>query len=221
VSGGAALVDRARASCGRSDEHIYRRAAALLKDAGVRGVVADVGCGEGRLRAALEDVASAYVGIDAVRFPALPSGVAFHAADLDREPLPLAEESVDAAVALETVEHLENPRRLLRELTRVTRRGGTLLVSTPNQSSASNVLSLLVRARFVAFQDADYPAHLTALLPIDLLRIARECRLRDPRVVYSGRGRIPWTSTHYPAWLSRLWPRLFSDHVFLIARREH
>lgn len=213
-----AVLERAAASLGMSSDAIYRRAVELLREASAAGVVADIGCGNGRLKAALGPLASSYIGVDVVRYADYPLGVPFCELDLDREPLPFPDRSVDAVVALETIEHLENPRRFLREMTRITRRGGVVLVSTPNQLSALSLLALIVRQRFGAFQDADYPAHLTALLPIDLERIASECGLRSPRVEYSGHGRVPATSWHYPAWLSARAPRLFSDNVFLIGR---
>lgn len=219
MSAATSVHARALASRGRSDEAIYLRAAELMREAGVQGLVADVGCGEGRLRAALDGIASAYIGIDAIRFGGLPADVPFHLAELDRDPLPLADRSTDAVVALETIEHLENPRRFMRELARVTRPGGVVLISTPNQLSALSLLSLLVRQHFAAFHDSEYPAHLTALLPIDLLRIAAECGLERPRLFYSLRGRVPWTPWHYPAWSSRLLPRLLSDNVFMVCRK--
>jgi SAM-dependent methyltransferase len=48
----------------------------------------------------------------------------------DGERLPLADDSVDTAILLEVIEHLEEPARLLAEARRVARRN--VLVSTPN-----------------------------------------------------------------------------------------
>ena len=47
-------------------------------------------------------------------------------------PLPLATASFDAVLCFETVEHLAQPARLVAELGRVTRPGGTLILTTPN-----------------------------------------------------------------------------------------
>lgn len=46
--------------------------------------------------------------------------------------LPHADGEFDAVLCFETVEHFPEPERLLAELGRVTKRGGTLIVSTPN-----------------------------------------------------------------------------------------
>ena len=100
------------------------------------------------------------------------------------------------------------------------RPAGTLVVSTPNQLSVLSLLCLATKGRFAAFQDAAYPAHRTALLPVDLARMAGECGLVDIAIGYSASGRIPLTAVHYPALLSHALPRWCSDTVILTARKH-
>jgi 2-polyprenyl-3-methyl-5-hydroxy-6-metoxy-1,4-benzoquinol methylase len=209
---------RARASLGQSSDVLYRRAASILRERGVAGRIVDVGCGQGRLRDALRDLPSAYVGVDVVRFDGFPADAEFRMADLDLEPLPLDDRTSDATIALETIEHLENPRRFMRELARVTRPGGIVLVSTPNQRSARSLAALLLRGQYAAFQDGEYPAHITALLDVDLRRMAQESGLSEVEIQYSKRGRIPLIAAAYPVLLARTFPRACSDHLFLVAR---
>jgi 2-polyprenyl-3-methyl-5-hydroxy-6-metoxy-1,4-benzoquinol methylase len=158
------------------------------------------------------------LAVDAVRYDGLPGYVEFVRADLDAA-LPLADASVDVAAAVEVIEHLENPRAFVRELVRITRPGGWIVLTTPNQLSALSLLTLMIKGQFSAFQDADYPAHRTAVLDMDLRRIARECGLVEVDIAYSGRGRVPLTPWHYPSRLSRVFPRRLSDNLALIARR--
>lgn len=47
------------------------------------------------------------------------------------ERIPLRDSSVDVAVSIETIEHVRDPQRLLRELARVVVPGGKVVISTP------------------------------------------------------------------------------------------
>lgn len=215
---GAALEARARQSLGSSGDAIYRTVAALLAGYGAGGTLADVGCGAGHLWPHVARRFQRCVGVDAVRYDGLPEEIEFVRADLDGLPLPLPPAMADAVVAVEVIEHLENPRALFRELVRLARPGGWVVVSTPNQLSLLSLITLVAKHRFSAFQDAAYPAHITALLEADLRRIAAECGLRAVEVRYTGEGRVPGTGRHYPAALSAWLPRAFSDNVVLAGR---
>ncbi len=208
---------RARLSGGTSDAAIYALVLQALQGQRVRRLL-DVGCGRGELWPLVRGLAAGYVGIDAVAYDGYPRAVRLIRADLD-EPLPLPDAVADAVVSVETIEHLENPRAFMRELARVAEPGGLVIVTTPNQLSALSLLTLLARQRFASFQDVDYPAHRTALLEVDLRRIAAEAGLAEARVVYSLAGRMPLSVRRYPRSVARLSPRLFSDNVMLCARR--
>jgi 2-polyprenyl-3-methyl-5-hydroxy-6-metoxy-1,4-benzoquinol methylase len=211
---------RARQSLGSSEPAIYRAVARALRARRVSGVLADVGCGSGRLWSDLQAMFSRCIGIDAVRYAGLPDNVEFRQADLDAVPLPLSDACADAVAAVETIEHLENPWAFCRELSRVVRPGGWVVVTTPNQLSILSLVTLVTKQRFSAFQDAGYPAHRTALLEVDLRRIAAECDLEDVDVSYTCSGRIPLSAAHYPPAVSRVFPRALSDNVLLIGRRR-
>jgi 2-polyprenyl-3-methyl-5-hydroxy-6-metoxy-1,4-benzoquinol methylase len=183
------------------------------------GVVLDVGCGVGRLRDHLAGRFERYVGADVIRFDDFPGDAEFCAVNLDAQGVELPDGSADVVVAAETIEHVENPRAFVRELVRLARPGGWVVITTPNQLSLLSKLTLVVKNQFNAFQDGCYPAHLTALLETDLRRIAAECGLIDVAVAYSGRGRIPGTPCHYPGWLSRRLPRELSDNVLVAGRK--
>jgi SAM-dependent methyltransferase len=91
----------------------------------------DLGCGLGGYSKVLAER-----GFDVRAFDVVPEYVE-RARELgvpaelyDGERLPLADDSVDTAILLEVIEHLEDPARLLGEARRVARRG--VLVTTPN-----------------------------------------------------------------------------------------
>ena len=215
------LETRARQSLGASDDAIYRMVARALADYNAAGgSLVDVGCGSGRLWSFVKTRFSSYTGVDAVRYDGFPDDSSFIQANLDQGPWPLADGLADAVVAVEVIEHLENPRSFMRELVRLVKPGGVVIVTTPNQLSFLSLLTLVFKKRFSAFQDIHYPAHLTALLEIDLRRIAAEAGLQDIRAMYSHHGRVVLTSRHYPAMVARLAPRACSDNVLVIGRKR-
>lgn len=214
-------AERARASGGTSADAILALVeGALAARRAFAGTLVDVGCGTGNFLRATAGRFARAVGVDVVRYPGFPDGCEWVEADLDGErPIPLPAGAADVVVAVETIEHLENPRRFLRELVRLARDGGWVLVTTPNQLSLLSLACLLVKRRFAAFQDVHYPAHRTALLEVDLRRMAGECALAEVAIVYSGDGRIPGTARHWPGWLARRFPRALSDNVLLAGRK--
>lgn len=199
---------------------IYRMVATALARRDIRGdCFLDVGCGAGHLRGFVQDRFARYVGADGIRYDDFPDDARFHQIDLDTGTVPLADACADVAAAVETIEHLENPRALARELVRLTRPGGWVIVTTPNQRSLLSLLTLITKGHFSAFQDADYPAHITALLDTDLRRIGQELGLREAAVAYTALGRLPLSPWHYPAALSARFPRALSDNLLYIARK--
>ncbi|MHB8734082.1 MAG: class I SAM-dependent methyltransferase [Terriglobales bacterium] len=220
----SAMPSRAVRSLGQSSAAVFRSLRTLLAPLECPRVVVDVGCGTGDLyRHVRRITAATYIGVDGVRYESFPAGDAIGRvlSDLDALHLPLQAGCADWVLAVETIEHLENPRAFCREMTRVVRPGGWLVLTTPNQLSLASKLHLLLFQEFLAFQEAPglYPTHLTALLESDLRRLARECGWVDVQVAYSGEGRVPGTGRHYPAWCSRWLPRACSDNILLIARR--
>ena len=214
------LETRARQSQGGSGAAIYQMVANALHVRRLTGdLLVDVGCGTGNLWRYVGHRFRRYLGLDAVRYDGFPAEAAFMPADLNQAAIPLPDSAADVVAAVEIIEHLENPRAFMRELVRLTKPGGLVMITTPNQLSLLSKMTLLWKNRFNAFQEGCYPAHLTALLEIDLRRIAGESGLEEIDVCHSGRGRLAFTSRHYPRFLSCLFPRACSDNVLLIGRK--
>ncbi|HTJ10200.1 MAG TPA: methyltransferase domain-containing protein [Candidatus Binataceae bacterium] len=211
-----AAEHRARLSAGCSQPAIYAAVASALGAVHPGGgTLVDVGCGSGALWQVLRSAFARYVGVDLIGYDGFPSDGELVISNLD-DTLPLADEYAEVVASIETIEHLENPRAFMRQLTRVVKPGGLVIVTTPNQLSLLSKMTLVLKNQFNAFQSGSYPAHLTALLEIDLVRIARECGLAEPAIHYTNSGRIPFTPTHWPRWLGG---RLFSDNIILIAHK--
>ena len=209
------VVKRARETRGSSNDAIYSMVANELRSRGIQsGILYDVGCGAGKLAEHVEPYISSYVGVDVVDYGTIAPPARFIKADLDQVPWPLAEAAATVVTSVETIEHLENPRLHLRQLTRIVEPGGLVLVTTPNNLSWLSLFTLAYKGMFNAFQErpGSYPAHITALVEIDLVRIARECGLVEIRTRFTDAGRIPGTARHWP---SMLRGRRFSDNLLV------
>ena len=210
---------RARQSRGVSNSAIYIMVLRAMNERGLGGTLVDVGCGEGNLLSFVENMFSDYNGVDMVHYDGFPRASTFKQANLDESNLPMADGVADVVAAVETIEHLENPRAFMRELVRLAQPGGWVIVTTPNQRSLLSLLTLIFKGQFNAFQDVHYPTHLSALLEVDLRRIAAECMLTEIATAYTFEGRVVFTPWHYPAVVSRWFPRALSDNILLVGRK--
>jgi len=108
----------------------------FLSGVDLRGcLVLDAGCGTGRATAALEARGARVVALDLgfrlvsyvrARYRAQPVNGSL----LE---LPFAAETFDVVLSSEAIEHTPNPSSAVRELCRVVKQGGHLVLSTPNR----------------------------------------------------------------------------------------
>jgi 2-polyprenyl-3-methyl-5-hydroxy-6-metoxy-1,4-benzoquinol methylase len=213
------VESRAKLSRGGSNKSIYQMVSTMLsKKYSGGGLLLDIGCGSGSLNPFVRAQVDRYIGVDVVRYEDLSAEIEFIPFDLDSGKVPLADESANIVCSAEVIEHLENPRAFVRELVRLTKPGGLIIITTPNQLSILSKLTLILKNEFNAFQEAPglYPSHITALLEIDLIRIFKECGLTNIEVDYSNSGRIPFTSMQWP---TSLRVRAVSDNVLCIGEK--
>jgi ubiquinone/menaquinone biosynthesis C-methylase UbiE len=129
----AALYEGPETSLNVSFRVRLTRALELLPAHGRR--VLDLGCGPGPLAAALVERSGAYVGVDFVQGMLLQAQRRHPRALLVRatQRLPFQEASFDAVVALGFLEYLRDPGAAFREMKRVVRPGGVVVVSVPKR----------------------------------------------------------------------------------------
>ncbi len=109
--------------------------------------VLDVGCADGEVTSYIKRVTGAEVyGIDisdvAVEL-ALKRGIPSFQCDIVTETIPFEDDYFDVVRCGETIEHLYDPDFALKEIRRVLRQGGFLILSTPNLGAWYNRLLLL------------------------------------------------------------------------------
>jgi 2-polyprenyl-3-methyl-5-hydroxy-6-metoxy-1,4-benzoquinol methylase len=121
----------------------------LLQEAGARRVL-DAGAGAGDLVGALVadgyeaaglDISERAIALAGERHP----GATFIRHSVEEFPWPVERESFDAVVALEVIEHLLRPRRLLEGAHAALRPGGRLVLSTPYHGLAKNLVLAALR----------------------------------------------------------------------------
>jgi SAM-dependent methyltransferase len=99
--------------------------------------ILDVGAGEGYFCRRLKDLGYAVEACDILpdqfRCPDIP----FIKVDLTK-PLPIADNQYDCVVSIEVVEHVENHLHYIRELVRIVKPGGMIILTTPNVSSMTS-----------------------------------------------------------------------------------
>lgn len=153
---------------GPSGGHVNERELSIVQSLLPRhGRFADVGCGTGRLTAVLRGRGNVVVPVDAsaamlavaVRRGVHPvvQGDAFH--------LPVADGACDGTTAVRFLFHFSDPVPLLRELRRVTRRGGTLVCDTYLWSPRS----------LLAVNKERWGTRVATVSAAVFTRIAREC----------------------------------------------
>lgn len=99
--------------------------------------VLDIACGTGYGSNIMAKVAESVVGVDIDKAAVENAQRVYKATNLsyihgDGTTIPLADESVDVVVSFETIEHIVEYHHFLKEIHRVLKKGGVLLMSTPN-----------------------------------------------------------------------------------------
>ncbi len=113
----------------------YSRVFQTLENYSHIKTVYDLGCGSGNLVNALIEKGFDAYGID------VKSGPRIISSDLNKA-LPLATESVDLITSLANIEHLHEPLLNLKEIYRVLRKNGMLILTTPS-TAAKPVLEFM------------------------------------------------------------------------------
>ena len=112
---------------------IHDRVIELLQ-AEPRGDLLDVGAGDGTLAERLRCEGFNVTAVDLFTADFRPNGIEIKSADLNKG-IPFSDGQFQTLVTTEVIEHVENPWFFVRELYRVTKSDGLVILSTPNLCS--------------------------------------------------------------------------------------
>ncbi|MEI7835778.1 MAG: methyltransferase domain-containing protein [Planctomycetota bacterium] len=195
-------------------EDAFRLVSSYLKPP---GRILDIAAGAGAFASRLRDAGYRVDAndIDVANWRA--SGMAKTAYDLNQA-LPqelLAREPYDLVVAIEIIEHLENPSKFLRDCRSLVKPDGYILLSTPNVTNAYSRIAFFVRAQFRWMTPHDYheSGHMT-LLPhwlLELILSATGLKTIDRRFVGY---RVPHGNS-----IKKIWVRSAQWLASLLMRR--
>jgi 2-polyprenyl-3-methyl-5-hydroxy-6-metoxy-1,4-benzoquinol methylase len=140
----------------------------------------DVGCSRGHFVAAAVGAGFRAEGVEPaphIAAAARAGGLTIHQGLLEEQRF--ADESFDALTLFEVVEHLRDPRALLKECHRVLKPGGIVLISTGN--AASWTVSFMGR-RWDYFHIARDGGHVSFFNPGSMRRLAANCGFAVERI---------------------------------------
>jgi SAM-dependent methyltransferase len=182
---------------GRAKSWLERRSvSALWDDLAPPRRVLDVGCASGELLETIRQAGNTNVSgvepdADAAQ-RARERGIDVHTGTIEGAALPDA--SIDTAILSHTLEHVPDPLETLREVQRVLRPGGALILWLPN---ADSIEARLLRGYWIGY---DAPRHLTTFSVATLTFALHQAGFMVTSVTHEAVG-LEW------AWALRLWLR--------------
>ena len=192
-----------------------------------RGVLLDVGCGGQPYRDLFGQI-SFYVGMDMQRVQgAILCG--------DAQRLPFADEGVDAVLCNQVLEHVPEPALLMREVARVLKPGGHLVLTTPQTWGLHlephdyyryTKYGLAHLARQAGFEVLSIvpTTGLAATMAQRFADTVFVARFRSARLVYRATGKLLlfpflWVGNAVDGWLKHAGDTL--DNVMLARKPDH
>lgn len=106
--------------------------------------ILDVGCGLGNYTKLFSVNNNEVTGIDIIDFRDKECSKYFHFIKYDGKLMPFKDEAFDVVTSLDVIEHVKDDLNFVKEIRRVQRKNGKLLIATPNRDRLVNALLQLV-----------------------------------------------------------------------------
>jgi len=107
--------------------------------------------------------------------------------DLNQDILSNFSEKYDALIALEIIEHIENPWKYLRDCISLLKDDGIIVLSTPNVSNFASRLRFFMRGTLLAFETPDLKhGHITPLTFVQLENMFNQNKLKVLKRGFAG-----------------------------------
>lgn len=124
----------------------YSTYGAILNCLPDRGKFLDVGCGDGNVSQLYLNKGEVF-GIDISKGAlklAREKGIETKWCDLNKGALPFEDNSFDAVIFTDVIEHLVNPFAIIKEAKKVLKKGGRIIITVPNFARLNNRLKMLL-----------------------------------------------------------------------------
>jgi 2-polyprenyl-3-methyl-5-hydroxy-6-metoxy-1,4-benzoquinol methylase len=148
--------------------------------------VVDCGCGEGYGSKVVSSVAERVIGVDVSRKTIARAmekyrqpNLAYQVANVDTH-IPVESGTVDVVICLQVIEHLRQPKGLLQEIHRILRKGGKLIISTPNKNTFSPTGRELDPYHYIEYTLETFNALLEQIFPaVEYFHVTGNVRVLD------------------------------------------
>lgn len=178
---------------GSPTERFYRQVLKKLQPFKGGGSLLDIGCGRGHFLSLARESGWKVKGLEPAaehaQFGRAKLGIEIQVATL--EEARFEKESFDAITMWDVIEHVPNPYETLNQVSRWLRKGGILLLATPNHESLIDFLAtaILTFSGGLIQRPLTYffvPEHVLYFTPSTLRQLVRRCRLNPLREIQSG-----------------------------------
>ncbi len=137
-----------------ASEGTYERVLELLGDIRNKSIL-DCGAGKGRISELLKNKGAKIEACDINKEQFAPKDIKFKQTDLNKK-FPYGNSKFDIIISVEVLEHLENPHHFFSEISRILKKSGRAIITTPNISNIKSRLQFLFKGNLHWFQDTEF-----------------------------------------------------------------